>query len=78
MTGLYVARSVVVEFLTERESVYLQNVHMLILHTTSAMVVVMKRRNVMKNVVQVCLSNMRYNVSFVKYLNRKTILGSLG
>jgi len=53
MTGLYVARSVVVEFLTERESVYLQNVHTLIHDTTSVTEVLMKRRNVMKNAANV-------------------------
>jgi len=60
MTGLYVARSVVVEFLTERESVFLQNVHTLIHATTSVMVVIMKRRNVTTTVVQVCYPNVTY------------------
>ena len=53
-TGLFVVRSVEVEYLTGRESVSHQNVHMLILHTTNVMELIMKRRNAMKNVAQVC------------------------
>ena len=53
-TGLSVARSVEVEYLTERGNVFHQNVHTLILHTTSAMALTMKKRSVTKNVVQVC------------------------
>jgi len=52
-TGLCVARSVEVEFLTERESAFHQNVHTLILDTTNVMEMIMKRRNVMISAVQV-------------------------
>ena len=51
--GPYVARSVEVEFLTERGHASPQNVHMLILITTNVMEMVMRRRNVMNIVVQV-------------------------
>ena len=51
--GLCVARSVEVEFLTERENAFHQNVHTLILDTTNVMVVITKRKNVMKNAVHV-------------------------
>ena len=52
--GLCVARSAEVEFLTERGNVFPQNAHMLILVTTNVMEMIMKRRNVINNVVQVC------------------------
>ena len=52
--GLCVARSVVVEFLTERENVFHQNVHTLILDTTNVMEMITKRRNVTNSVAQVC------------------------
>ena len=41
------------EFHTERGNVYHQNVHTLIFHTTNVMEMIMKRRNVMINAVQV-------------------------
>ena len=53
MTGLCVARNVVVEFLTERENVFHQNVHTLILSKTSVMAMTTRRRNVTNSVVQV-------------------------
>ena len=54
MNGLCVARSVEVVFLTERGNVSPQNAHMLILVTTNVMDLIIKRRNVMINAVQVC------------------------
>ena len=57
-TGLNVARSVEEEYLIEGESAFLQNVHTLIPVTTSVMEVVMKRRNVMNNVAQVCYTGL--------------------
>ena len=59
--GLCVARNVEEEFLTERGSVSHQNVRMLILHTTNVMEVTMRRRNVMKNAVQVHYPNCNVN-----------------
>ena len=53
-TGLSVARSVEVEYLTERGNAFHQNVHTLIPVTISVMEMIMKRRNAMNNVVQVC------------------------
>ena len=59
-TGLYVARNVEVEYLTERGNVFHQNVHTLIPVTISVMEVVTKRRNAINNAVQVC-----YSIQFV-------------
>jgi len=53
-TGLYVVRSVEAEYLTGRESVFPQNVH--ILTTKSVMAMIMKRRNVTSSVAQVCVA----------------------
>ena len=53
-TGLFVVKSAEVEYLTERENVSHQSVHMLILNTTNVMESIMKRRNVTSSVVQVC------------------------
>jgi len=44
------------EFLTEKGSVYHQNVHTLILDTINVMEMIMKRRNATINAVQVCYS----------------------
>ena len=52
--GLCVVRSVEVEFLTERGNVFLQNAHMLTPQITNVVEMIMKRRNVTNNVVQVC------------------------
>ena len=57
-TGLCVVRSVEVEYLIERGSVFHQNVHTLIPVTISVMEMIMKRRNVMINVVQVSLAGL--------------------
>ena len=78
--GPSATRSVEVEFLTERGNVSPQNVHMLILVTTNVMEMITKRRNVMNNVAQVCLTII--NSSYVQLLiafipNRKTILGCM-
>jgi len=54
-TGLYVARSVEVEFLTGRGNATSLSVQ--ILTTQSVMEVTMRKRNVMTNVVQVCVCN---------------------
>jgi len=53
-TGLCVARSVEEEFLTERENAFHLSAHILILDTTNVMEMIMKRKNVMNSVVQVC------------------------
>ena len=53
--GLCVAKSVVEEFLIERESAFHQSVHTLTLDTTNVMEMTMKRRSAMTNVVQVCI-----------------------
>ena len=45
-----------VEFLTERENVFHQNVHILILDITNVMEMITKRRNVTNSVAQVCYS----------------------
>ena len=80
--GLSVARSVEVEYLTERGSVFHQNVHTLIPVTINVMEMIMKRRNAMNNAVQVC-----YKIQFIRIatqslivytLNSKTILGCMG
>ena len=78
--GLCAARNVEVEFHTERGHVSPQNVHMLILVTINVMEMITKRRNVMNNVAQVCLTII--NSSYVQLLiafipNRKTILGCM-
>ena len=52
--GLSAAKSVEVEFLIERGNVFPPNVHILIQNTTSVMEMIMKKRNAMYNVVQVC------------------------
>ena len=74
-TGLSVARSVEVEYLTERGNVYHQNVHIPITRPVKAMD--MKRRNAMNNAVQVCYSVqcVHGHALTVHNLNRKTILG---
>ena len=53
MTGVCVAKNVVVEFLTEEENVFHQNVPTLTVDTTDVLVVDMKRNSAINNVVQV-------------------------
>ena len=64
-TGLSVARSVEVEYLTERGSVFHQNVHTLIPRTTNAMEMIMKKRNVINSAVQVCYTSHSFVHSLV-------------
>ena len=60
--GLSAVKSVEVEFLTERGSVYHQNVHT---HTTRPVKEMhMKKRNVMNSVVQVTIIVINYNTKF--------------
>ena len=65
-TGLSVARSVEVEYLTERGNVFPQNVHILIPNITSVMEVIMKKRNATKNVAQVCPIYISYINSVIR------------
>ena len=77
-TGLSVARSVEVEYLTERGSVFHQNVHTLIPCTTNAMEMIMKKRNVINSAVQVCYTSHSFvytQLGYCLYSNSKTILG---
>ena len=67
-TGLCVARSAEEEFLTERESVYHQNVHTLIPHITNAMEMITKRRNAMINAVQVKHQDNNTAYPFIKFI----------
>ena len=73
------------EYLTERGSVFLQNVHTLTPNTTSVMELAMKRRNVMISAVQVCniasyltsyslLVTWNYVLTFVYIQNQITLV----
>ena len=65
MSGLSAAKSVEVEYLTERGSVSPQNVHILMPSTINVMEMTMKRRNVMKNVAQVCYTTNNFVNSYL-------------
>jgi len=77
-TGPCVAKSVVEEFLTERGSVYHQNVHTLILDTTNVMVMITKRRNVTSSVVQVCYPKQYIQIIKLMCLIQKNHTGEYG
>jgi len=53
MTGVFVAKNVAVDFLTEEENVFHQNVPTLTLDTTNVLARDMKRNSAINNVVQV-------------------------
>ena len=63
MTGLYAARSVVVECLTEGESVINPNVHTHITRPVKEML--MKKRNVINIAVQVIIIYQLYNTKML-------------